>query len=60
MNNNKEINMINLKKVGLTALAGSLAAVTANAGEISVSGAANVTYVTKSGNNTNQLVLTKM
>ena len=43
--------MINLKKVGLTALAGSLAAVTANAGEISVSGAANVTYVTKSGKN---------
>ena len=55
MNNNKEINMINLKKVGLTALAGSLAAVTANAGEISVSGAANVTYVTKSGENTNSL-----
>jgi len=47
--------MINLKKVGLTALAGSLAAVTANAGEISVSGAANVTYVTKSGNNTNSI-----
>ena len=38
--------MINLKKVGLTALAGSLAAVTANAGELSVSGSANVTYVT--------------
>ena len=55
MNNNKEINMINLKKVGLTALAGSLAAVTANAGEISVSGAANVTYVTKSGDNTASL-----
>jgi len=32
--------------VGLTALAGSLAAVSAQAGEISVSGAANVTYVT--------------
>jgi outer membrane protein OmpU len=47
--------MINLKKVGLTALAGSLAAVTANAGEISVSGAANVTYVTKSGNNANSI-----
>ena len=41
--------MINLKKVGLTALAGSLAAVTANAGEMSVSGSANVTYVTYSG-----------
>ena len=49
MNNNKEINMINLKKVGLTALAGSLAAVTAQAGELSVTGGANVTYVTKSG-----------
>ena len=54
MNNNKEINMINLKKVGLTALAGSLAAVTAHAGEMSVSGSANVTYVTKSGDNTAQ------
>tara|TARA_B100001057_G_scaffold49785_1_gene44380 strand:- start:1173 stop:2264 length:1092 start_codon:yes stop_codon:yes gene_type:complete len=43
MNNKKENNMINLKKVGLTALAGSLAAVTAQAGELSVSGAANVT-----------------
>jgi outer membrane protein OmpU len=41
--------MINLKKVGLTALAGSLAAVTANAGELSVTGSANVTYVTGSG-----------
>ena len=50
MNNNKEINMINLKKVGLTALAGSLAAVTAQAGELSVTGSANVTYVTTSGN----------
>ena len=47
--------MINLKKVGLTALAGSLAAVSANAGEISVSGAANLTYVTKSGVNTQTL-----
>ena len=42
--------MINLRKVGLTALAGSLAAVSANAGEISVSGAANLTYKTGSGN----------
>jgi len=46
--------MINLKKVGLTALAGSLAAVTAQAGELSVTGSANVTYVTNSGNNTAQ------
>ena len=54
MNKNKEINMINLKKVGLTALAGSLAAVTAQAGELSVTGSANVTYVTKSGSSTAQ------
>jgi outer membrane protein OmpU len=40
--------------VGLTALAGSLAAVTAHAGEMSVSGSANVTYVTKSGTDTAQ------
>ena len=46
--------MINIKKVGLTALAGSLAAVTAQAGELSVTGSANVTYVTKSGDNTAQ------
>jgi len=38
--------MTNLKKVGLTALAGSLVAVSAHAGEMSVSGAANVTYKT--------------
>ena len=46
--------MINLKKVGLTALAGSLAAVTAQAGELSVTGSANVTYVTQSGGNVAQ------
>ena len=51
MNNNKEINMINLKKVGLTALAGSLAAVTAQAGELSVTGSANVTL--KNGGSAN-------
>ena len=51
MNKNKEINMINLKKVGLTALAGSLAAVSAQAGELSVTGSANVTYVTQTGGN---------
>jgi len=38
--------MNNLKKLGLSALAGSLAAVSAQAGEISVSGSANVTFVT--------------
>jgi hypothetical protein len=40
--------------VGLTALAGSLAAVTAQAGELSVTGSANVTYVTKATGNTAQ------
>jgi outer membrane protein OmpU len=39
--------MNNLKKLGLSALAGSLVAVSAHAGEISVSGSANVTM--KSG-----------
>ena len=38
--------MNNLKKLGLSALAGSLVAVSAQAGEMSVSGAANVSYVT--------------
>ena len=38
--------MNNFKKLGLTALAGSLVAVSAQAGEMSVSGAANVSYVT--------------
>ena len=36
--------MNNFKKVGLTALAGSLAAVSANAAEMSVSGATMLTY----------------
>ena len=38
--------MINLKKIGATALAGSLVAVSAYAGEMAVSGGANVTYKT--------------
>jgi outer membrane protein OmpU len=38
--------MTNLKKVGLTALAGSLATVSAQAGELAVSGSASLTYVT--------------
>jgi outer membrane protein OmpU len=41
--------MNNLKKLGLTALAGSLVAASAQAGEISVTGSANVTYKTKPG-----------
>jgi len=39
-------NMTNLKKLGLSALAGSLVAVSAQAGEMAVTGSANVTYVT--------------
>jgi len=37
--------MNNLKKLGVTALAGSLAAVSAQAGEMTVNGSANVTWV---------------
>lgn len=40
--------MNKLKKIGLSALAGSLAAVSANAGELSVSGSANLTYTNES------------
>ena len=48
--------MNNLRKIGLSALAGSLVAVSANAGELSVSGSAEFTYTnndgsTGSGNN---------
>jgi outer membrane protein OmpU len=46
MNNYKGDYMTNLKKLGLTALAGSLAAVSAQAGEMSVSGGINLTYTT--------------
>ena len=49
-NNNKKEIMNNLKKIGLTALAGSLVAVSAHAGEMSVSGSFNATYSTSSGN----------
>ena len=38
------VNMNNLKKIGLTALAGSLVATSAYAGAMSVSGSAKVTY----------------
>jgi outer membrane protein OmpU len=41
--------MNNLKKIGLTALAGSLVATTAYAGALSVSGSAGVKYQSKSG-----------
>jgi outer membrane protein OmpU len=41
--------MNNFKKVGLTALAGSLAVASANAAEMSVSGATLLTYTTEDG-----------
>jgi outer membrane protein OmpU len=44
--------MNNLKKLGVSALAGSLVAVSAHAGEIAVSGAANVTLKHGKGENT--------
>ena len=40
---------MNIKKIGLTALAGSLVATSAMAGELSLSGGAKLSYVTKSG-----------
>ena len=43
-NNKKEITMNNLKKVGLSALAASLVSLSAQAGELTVSGAASMTY----------------
>ena len=45
--------MTNLKKVGLTALAGSLVAFSANAVELGVSGTAEVTYTTTNGSTAN-------
>ena len=40
---------MNIKKVGLTALAGSLVATSAMAGSLSLSGGAKISYVTKDG-----------
>ena len=48
MKKQKGENMNNLKKIGLTALAGSLVAVSANAIEMSVSGATSVSYTSSS------------
>jgi outer membrane protein OmpU len=42
--------MDNLKKVGLTALAGSLVAFSAQAGELTASGGAKITYTADTGN----------
>jgi len=44
--------MINLKKTGLTALAGSLVAFSANAVELSVTGGSEITYTTEGGSET--------
>jgi outer membrane protein OmpU len=46
--------MNNLKKLGLSALAGSLVAVSAQAGEIAVSGSANITYKTGTAANSSR------
>jgi outer membrane protein OmpU len=46
--------MTNLKKVGLTALAGSLVAVSAQAGSLSVSGGAEMSYTSQEHNTTAQ------
>ena len=43
-------NMNNFKKIGLSALAGSLVAFSANAVEMSVSGTSEITYTSTSGN----------
>jgi outer membrane protein OmpU len=47
--------MINLKKIGLTALAGSLVAISAHAAEISVSGGVELTYTDTGGNKGNEV-----
>ena len=50
--NNKQINKgnnMNIKKIGLTALAGSLVATSAFAGALSLSGGAKLSYTSKSG-----------
>ena len=52
MNKTKGEIMNNFKKIGLTALAGSLAAVSANAVELSVSGETTVSYVSNTANKT--------
>ena len=41
---------MNIKKIGLTALAGSMVALSAVAGELTVTGSMNMTYSSYSGN----------
>jgi outer membrane protein OmpU len=48
-NNNKRKQMNNFKKIGLTALAGSLVAISAQAAEMTVSGATMLTYTSEDG-----------
>ena len=47
--------MNNFKKIGLTALAGSLAAVSANAVELSVSGETTVSYLSNTSSKVNTI-----
>ena len=47
--------MTNMKKLGLSALAGSLVAFSANAAELSVSGGVEITYVDTGGNKGNEV-----
>jgi len=47
--------MKNLKKIGLSALAGSLVAFSANAAELSVSGGVEITYTDTGGNKGNEV-----
>jgi len=47
--------MNNIKKIGLSALAGSLVAISANAAEISVSGSMELTYVDTGGDSGNEV-----
>ena len=47
--------MTNIKKLGLSALAGSLVAFSANAAELSVNGGVELTYVDTGGNTGNEV-----
>ena len=55
MNKTKGEIMNNFKKIGLTALAGSLAAVSANAIELSVSGETTVSYISNTAEKVNTI-----
>ena len=49
--------MTNMKKLGLSALAGSLVAFSANAAELSVAGGVELTYTDTGGNKGNEILL---